>query len=285
MTAHASSRVAAQIAVPTLILHALDDPFVRMLPATRDALLANRRVRLIETAHGGHCAFLAPAVGYDGYWAEKMLLDFLLSVTALMEADWSVALGGRRPGDHRSLGRVRRRHRKCRFVDLRLRPHSIDEIEEARARPGVALGTAAAERRRIASLDRQVRCVDQQRRRGRCAVRSLRDGRRAEETAFGAGCYIDLLPRDAAATVQLRTPGTMDARSGRRGLRATPARAARVELVLRAAEVEGTHGFWRDLVRRGLRRDRATGRAALGRGARSRSGRVDGGPPSSIGAG
>ena len=32
-------------------------------------------------AHGGHCAFLAPAVGYDGYWAEKMLLDFLLSVT------------------------------------------------------------------------------------------------------------------------------------------------------------------------------------------------------------
>jgi uncharacterized protein len=76
-----SSRVAGQIAVPALILHALDDPFIRMLPSTRDALLANRRVRLVETAHGGHCAFLAPAVGYDGYWAEKMLLDFLLSVT------------------------------------------------------------------------------------------------------------------------------------------------------------------------------------------------------------
>jgi predicted alpha/beta-fold hydrolase len=77
-----SSRVAAQIAVPTLILHALDDPFVRMLPSTRDVLLANRRVELIETAHGGHCAFLAPrAAGYDGYWAEKQLLDFLLSVT------------------------------------------------------------------------------------------------------------------------------------------------------------------------------------------------------------
>jgi predicted alpha/beta-fold hydrolase len=77
-----SSRVAAQIAVPTLILHALDDPFIRMLPSTRDALLANRRVELIETARGGHCAFLAPrAAGYDGYWAEKLLLDFLLSVT------------------------------------------------------------------------------------------------------------------------------------------------------------------------------------------------------------
>jgi uncharacterized protein len=77
----ASARVAAQIALPTLIVHALDDPFIRMLPATRDALLANHRVQLIETAHGGHCAFLAPASGYDGYWAEKMLLDFLFSVS------------------------------------------------------------------------------------------------------------------------------------------------------------------------------------------------------------
>jgi uncharacterized protein len=76
-----STRVASHIGVPTLILHALDDPFIRMLPSTRDALLANHRVRLVETAHGGHCAFLAPATGYDGYWAEKMLLDFLLSVT------------------------------------------------------------------------------------------------------------------------------------------------------------------------------------------------------------
>jgi uncharacterized protein len=78
-----SSHGAAQIAVPALILHALDDPFIRMLPSTRAALLANPGVRLMETAHGGHCAFLVPAGGYDGYWAEKMLLDFLLSVTKL----------------------------------------------------------------------------------------------------------------------------------------------------------------------------------------------------------
>jgi predicted alpha/beta-fold hydrolase len=74
-----SSRVASQISVPTLILHSLDDPFIRMLPSTRGALLANPRVQLVETAHGGHCAFLGPAAGYDGYWAEKLLLDFLLS--------------------------------------------------------------------------------------------------------------------------------------------------------------------------------------------------------------
>jgi predicted alpha/beta-fold hydrolase len=78
----ASSRVASQIAVPTLILHALDDPFVKMLPPTRAALLENPQVRLIETTHGGHCAFLAPAVTDDGYWAEKILLEFLLAVTA-----------------------------------------------------------------------------------------------------------------------------------------------------------------------------------------------------------
>jgi predicted alpha/beta-fold hydrolase len=76
-----STRVAPQISVPTLVLHALDDPFIRMLPSTRAALLGNPRVRLIETAHGGHCAFLAPAAGYDGYWAERLLLDFLHSAS------------------------------------------------------------------------------------------------------------------------------------------------------------------------------------------------------------
>jgi hypothetical protein len=73
-----STRAASQVSLPTLILHALDDPFIRMLPSTRDVLLANPRIRLIETRHGGHCAFLAAADGYDGYWAEKVLLDFLL---------------------------------------------------------------------------------------------------------------------------------------------------------------------------------------------------------------
>ena len=73
----ASARVVDRIAVPTLVLHALDDPFIRMLPETRATLLANPNVHLIETEHGGHCAFLAPATGYDGYWAEKLLFDFL----------------------------------------------------------------------------------------------------------------------------------------------------------------------------------------------------------------
>jgi uncharacterized protein len=31
----------------------------------------------VETAHGGHCAFLAEPNGYDGRWAEKTIVDFL----------------------------------------------------------------------------------------------------------------------------------------------------------------------------------------------------------------
>ena len=74
----ASSNWAQNIAVPTLILHALDDPFIRMTLETRGKLLANGRVRLVETRHGGHCAFLSPEPGDAGFWAERTLLDFLL---------------------------------------------------------------------------------------------------------------------------------------------------------------------------------------------------------------
>lgn len=75
----ASSRCASQLSVPTLIVHSLDDPFIRMLPETRQVLIENPHVNFIETHHGGHCAFLAPSAGYDGYWAEKTLLGFLLA--------------------------------------------------------------------------------------------------------------------------------------------------------------------------------------------------------------
>lgn len=76
----ASSQFVSALAIPTLILHSLDDPFIRMLPSTRAALIANPHVRYIETLHGGHCAFLAPEPGNDSYWAEKTLLGFVLSV-------------------------------------------------------------------------------------------------------------------------------------------------------------------------------------------------------------
>ena len=71
-----SARVAEHIAMPALVVHALDDPFIRMLPATRAKLLANPHVTFVETEHGGHCAFLADANGYDGRWAERLCVEF-----------------------------------------------------------------------------------------------------------------------------------------------------------------------------------------------------------------
>jgi predicted alpha/beta-fold hydrolase len=78
----ASARVIDRIAVPALVLHALDDPFVRLTAESRAKLEGNPCITLIETTHGGHCAFLAdadPARGDDGYWAEQTLLRFLLA--------------------------------------------------------------------------------------------------------------------------------------------------------------------------------------------------------------
>jgi hypothetical protein len=76
----ASSRFAGLLPVPTLIVHSVDDPFIRMLPETREALLGNPRVTFLETQQGGHCAFLTSGrdLGDDGRWAERMLLGFLL---------------------------------------------------------------------------------------------------------------------------------------------------------------------------------------------------------------
>ncbi len=87
----AAARVLDRIAVPTLLVHALDDPFIRITAESRSQLRGNPNVTLIETEHGGHCAFLAqPSAGegldqdhndgnYDGYWAEHTLLRFLLA--------------------------------------------------------------------------------------------------------------------------------------------------------------------------------------------------------------
>ena len=76
-----AARVLDRIAVPTLVVHALDDPFIRLTAETRAILLADANVTRVEPAHGGHCAFLEdPAPGYDGLWAEDKLLRFVQKV-------------------------------------------------------------------------------------------------------------------------------------------------------------------------------------------------------------
>jgi hypothetical protein len=78
----AAARVVDRIAVPTLILHAMDDPFIRLLPETRAKLLANPHVSFIETRLGGHCAYLSRDPGNDIHWAEATVIRFMLAVTA-----------------------------------------------------------------------------------------------------------------------------------------------------------------------------------------------------------
>jgi uncharacterized protein len=74
----ASARVVDKIAVPTLIIRAEDDPFVRLIPETRASLLANPNILLVETRNGGHCAYLSRDSGDDIHWAEANVIRYLM---------------------------------------------------------------------------------------------------------------------------------------------------------------------------------------------------------------
>ncbi len=85
-----AAHVVEQIAAPTLILYAANDPFIRITAETRRKISSNPNIIFVETADGGHCAFLGPparspaGVGNrgdgrydDGYWAEHEVVNFL----------------------------------------------------------------------------------------------------------------------------------------------------------------------------------------------------------------
>jgi uncharacterized protein len=76
-------RVIDRVARPSLIVSAEDDPFV---PSTifSDSLVAgNPHITRQITRHGGHCAFVGEANGYDGYWAERQVVEFLAEQMAV----------------------------------------------------------------------------------------------------------------------------------------------------------------------------------------------------------
>jgi uncharacterized protein len=72
-------RVIDRVARPSLILSAADDPFVPPHIFEAPAVKNNPHITTVITPHGGHCAFVEPANGYDGYFAERMVVDFLAS--------------------------------------------------------------------------------------------------------------------------------------------------------------------------------------------------------------
>ncbi len=91
----AAANVVDRIAVPALIIHAANDPFIRVRPETRARIASNPNITYIETADGGHCAFLGERnlaernLGErsgnrngqedDGHWAEREVVEFVAS--------------------------------------------------------------------------------------------------------------------------------------------------------------------------------------------------------------
>jgi len=85
-----AAHVIDRIAVPALVLHAANDPFIRITAETRRKISSNPNITFIETTDGGHCAFIgrrlrtSAGVGTDGddcyddgYWAENEIVNFL----------------------------------------------------------------------------------------------------------------------------------------------------------------------------------------------------------------
>ena len=85
-----AAHVVERIAVPTLILYAANDPFIRITAETRRKISSNPNISFVETEDGGHCAFIGQPVGSpartgkdgdgsydDGYWAEHEIVNFL----------------------------------------------------------------------------------------------------------------------------------------------------------------------------------------------------------------
>jgi predicted alpha/beta-fold hydrolase len=73
-----ASNVIDHINVPALVIHAANDPFIRVRPETRRKILANPHITYVETEDGGHCAFVGRRSSEtDGRWAEREVVDFV----------------------------------------------------------------------------------------------------------------------------------------------------------------------------------------------------------------
>lgn len=105
-----AAQVVGRIAVPALVLHAANDPFIRITAETRQKIFSNPNITFVEAEDGGHCAFVGRRNGAgasrggkngvsmdgavqndfaqndvtqsdvtqdDGYWAENMIVNFL----------------------------------------------------------------------------------------------------------------------------------------------------------------------------------------------------------------
>jgi hypothetical protein len=72
-------RVVDRIRVPTLIVSALDDPFVPPEPFRDTTVTENPAITVVLTPEGGHCGFVSDSRTFDddGYWAEQTIVAFV----------------------------------------------------------------------------------------------------------------------------------------------------------------------------------------------------------------
>jgi predicted alpha/beta-fold hydrolase len=71
-------RVIEHINIPTLIISAENDPFVPPAPFRVPAVTGNEHIQVRLTKEGGHCGFVEERRGsYDGYWAEREVVEFI----------------------------------------------------------------------------------------------------------------------------------------------------------------------------------------------------------------
>lgn len=83
-----SIRLIDKIQLPTLIIHAKDDPFIPYAPLGDPALAANPYVLLLAPEQGGHVAFVGEATNdEDRFWAENRVIEFCLLAEDKLAAD------------------------------------------------------------------------------------------------------------------------------------------------------------------------------------------------------
>jgi len=73
-----SLRVIDRIRIPTLIIHAQDDPFIPFAPLRDPAVANNPYILLVGPKQGGHVAFISdePEAASDRFWSENRVIEF-----------------------------------------------------------------------------------------------------------------------------------------------------------------------------------------------------------------
>jgi len=79
-------RVIDRVTVPTLIIHAKDDPFIPYSQIERPEVASNSNIAVLAPAQGGHVGFISADVeGEDRFWAETMAIRFVELISSITD--------------------------------------------------------------------------------------------------------------------------------------------------------------------------------------------------------